>query len=368
MSNGAEVIVIGGGVVGSACAWALARRGAEVLVLEPGDAPGQGWQAAAGMLAAQIEADADDPLLPLDLAGRAFYRREAAALREVVGIDIGLVNCGILEVARSEREAEALKSRVAWQRQQAQRADWLEAGEVRDGWPWLAPTLGGFWAPEDGALDPARLVEALRAASTAHGAEWVRDAATGLDVSGERLGGVIGRATRYTADRVVIASGAWAGRCANVPRPVSVEPVRGQMAAFSWPDGIPPAIVYGAGGYLLWRNGELVAGSTMEHSGFEIDVTAPGIAGIRARAGEIYPPLRDTPPIRTWAGLRPMTPDGRPIIGPEPRLAGLWYATGHGRRGILQAGITGELVAQGLEGGVLAPELLPADPSRFWSW
>ena len=215
MPNGAEVIVIGGGAVGSACAWALARRGAEVLVLEPGDSAGQAWQAAAGMLAAQVEARSDDPLLPLDLAGRAFYHREAATIREAVGLDIGLVDCGILEVARSETEAEALKSRVAWQRQQAQRADWLEPDEVRDGWPWLAPVRGAFWAPEDGALDPTRLVDALRAASTARGTEWVRDTAIGLDVSGERLRGVIGRGGRYGGDRVVIAECAWRAAAPN---------------------------------------------------------------------------------------------------------------------------------------------------------
>ncbi len=361
-------MVIGGGAVGAACAWALSRSGAAVVVLEPEEASGVAWRAAAGMLAAQVEATDDDPLLPLDLAGRAFYQREAGPLRDATGVDIGLIGCGILDVARSEPEVEALKGRVARQRQQAQRADWLEPAEVRDGWPWLAPSRGAFWAPEDGALDPSRLVAALRAASEQCGAAWVRDRATGLDVRGGRLVGVTGDRGRYDARQVVIAHGAWAGRCANLPRPLSVEPVRGQMVAFPWPAGVAPTIVYGAGGYLLWRNGELIAGSTMEHAGFDASVTDGGIAAIVERASALYPALGGVAMSRSWAGLRPATPDGRPIIGPEPRLDGLWYATGHGRRGILQAGITGELLAAAMGGSALADELRPADPARFWSW
>ena len=368
MPTTADVVVIGGGAVGSACARAIARSGRTVTLLQRPETPGEGWRAAAGMLAAQIEAGPEDPLLNLALAGRSFYRRNAAALNEAGGADIGLLECGILQVAQTEAEAAAAKAKVAWQRQQGYRADWLGPEEIEHGWPWLAPGVGAFWAPEDGALDPVRLVAAFRADAEHHGARIVADVALGLDREGDRLLGVVGEQGRYGAGTVVIAGGAWAGRLEHLPRPVSVEPVRGQMAAFPWPANTPPAIVYGPRCYLLKRGEELLVGATMEHAGFAVAVTSAALAELLARIATVYPALAGVTPARTWAGLRPGTPDGLPIIGPEPRLNGLWYATGHGRNGILLAGITGEIIAQGIAGDPIPDELTAVRPTRFWNW
>jgi glycine oxidase len=368
MAPGSDVVVIGGGAVGSACARAIALTGRRVTLLQRAETPGEGWRAAAGMLAAQIEAGPDDPLFNLALAGRSFYRRNAEALAAAAGADIGLMECGILQIARTDAQEEASKVKVAWQRQQGYRADWLSPEEVVQGWPWIDPGVGAFWAPEDGALDPVRTVRAFRADAEQHGARVVNDVAVGLDRDGDRLLGVIGAEGRYPADAVVIAGGAWSGRLEHLPRPVSVEPVRGQMASFRWPDNRPPAIVYGERCYLLRRGDELLAGATMEHAGFEVAVTPNGLAELLARVAEIYPALASEVPLRSWAGLRPGTPDGLPIIGPEPRLPGLWYATGHGRNGILLAGITGEIVAQGIAGDEIPDELKAVRPTRFWNW
>ena len=112
----------------------------------------------------------------------------------------------------------------------------------------------------------------------------------------------------------------------------------------------------------------MLVGATMEHVGFDVRVTADGVADLQRRAGELYPPLAGATPLRTWSGLRPGSPDGLPIIGGEPRLPGLWYACGHGRNGILLAGITGELIARGIQTGSIGEELYPVRPTRFWSW
>lgn len=364
-----DVVVIGGGAVGSACARAIARAGGRVTLLQREvDPAGEAWRAAAGMLAAQIEAGPEDPLFNLALAGRTFYRRHAEALEEALGRDIGLQMTGILQIARTVAEAEAAKAKVAWQRQQGYRADWLSPEEVEQGWPWIAPGFGAFWAPEDGMLDPVRMVDAFRADAVRHGAKIVHDTAVGLLRRGDELLGVTGEKGAYPAAHVVVAGGAWAGRLEHLPRPVSVEPVRGQMAAFPWPEGVPPAIVYGPRCYLLKRGDEMLVGATMEHAGFDVEVTPQGIADLLARVVTIHPALATAKPTRTWAGLRPGTPDGLPIIGPEPRLRGLWYATGHGRNGILLAGITGEVIAQGIAGEPIPDELLPVRPTRFWNW
>ncbi len=363
-----DIAVIGGGIVGSACAWALSRAGAAVTILQREDTPGEAWRASAGMLAAQIESNPDDPLLPLGLAGRTFYRETVAELEAATGIDLGFRQQGILQVARTEATAIAFKAKVARQRQQGHHADWLEPDEVAQSWPWLPPNAGAFWSPEDGVLNPIALVEAFRADAVRHGTKIIYDTAVGLDRTGDRLNGVIGEQGRYSAPFVVIAGGAWAGRLSQLPRPLSVEPVRGQMAAFPCPTVLGSNVVYGEKCYLLRRGEELLVGSTMEHVGFDPSVTVEGISGLIERAAMLHPPLANLTPLRTWAGLRPGTPDGLPIIGVEPRLPGLWYAAGHGRNGVLLAGVTGDLVARGIQGEDVKEELSAVGPTRFWDW
>lgn len=346
MSPSHDVIVIGGGAIGAACARELASTGRKVLVLESGGDIGQAWRASGGMLAPQIEADGGDPLLELGLAARDLYRPLAEALRDSTGIDIGLWQEGIARVAATDAEAVELQSKVAWQQQQGHPSDWLDAAGVERRWPWLGPTAGALWAPRDGALDPQRLVEALRADAQRLGAVLVTDRALRVVRDGERVTGVTGEADRYTASDVVLAAGAWSGLLEGLPRPIPVQPVRGQMAALPWPADIPRAILYHKDCYLLARGSEALIGSTMEHVGFRSEVTSTGLARIFAATVVLCPGLVRSKVKRSWAGLRPMTPDGLPIIGGEPLVGGLWYATGHGRNGILLAGITGVLVRQ----------------------
>lgn len=365
MTPSYDVIVIGGGAVGAACARELTAAGRKVVILERGGRIGQAWQAAGGMLAPQIEADASDPLLSLGLAGRDHYRPLAAALLETTGIDLGLWQEGIARVAGNDVEAAGLGSKVAWQQRQGLACEWLEPHEVRRRWPWLGPAAGALWAPVDGALDPERLVLALLADAQRQGAALVGDRAVRIERVGDRVTGVTGEAGRYSAEHVLVTAGAWSGLLENLPRPLPVEPVRGQMAALPWPAAVPRAIIYHKDCYILARGGEAIIGSTMESVGFRPEVTPVGLAQIFAATLLLYPSLIRAKVRRTWAGLRPMTPDGLPIIGGEPTLRGLWYATGHGRNGILLAGITGVLLRQLLDGETTAVELQAFAADRF---
>ena len=369
MTTAPEVVIVGSGVIGAACARQLALAGRRVRIVERdlSGGGGEAWRASAGMLAPQIEVPVDDVLFELGIAGREFYRENAAALRDATGIDIGWREGGILQVASSAAEVEVLRERVAWQRQHGHHCEWLDPGEVTRDWPWLAPTLGGQLAPRDGYLDPVRLVEALRADAVRLGARIVSDRITALTRSNGRATGVQGREW-HPAEHVVLAAGAWSGRIANLPRPVSVEPVRGQLVAYPWPEGAPPSTVFGHGSYLLPRGHEGIAGTTMEHAGFAAEVTESGIASIRARVEALVPALSGVGILRAWAGLRPGTPDGRPIVGREPGLEGLWYATGHGRNGILYAGITGQIIEDLLSGEATFEEAWLLRPERFWNW
>lgn len=338
-----------------------------MLVIQPGGHEGAAWEAAAGMLSPQIEAAEDDPLFELGLAGREYYAQLAGPLEASTGIPLGFWQEGIARLALDEADVAALKARVAWQRQQGHLCDWFDADEVLARWPWVGPNRGALWAPREAAIEPAALVRALLADAVAAGARVVEDRVIGLQRRGERVQGVMGRET-WSAEHVVVAAGAWSGQLAGLPRPLPVVPIRGQMAAFPWPPAIEPAIVYGKHSYLVARGGEAIAGSTMEHAGFSAEVTAAGLAHIFNAVTALCPALSNLDVIRTWAGFRPMTPDGLPVIGKEPRVEGLWYATGHGRNGILLAGITGQIIRQLINGEPSVDDLTPYRPQRFFEW
>jgi glycine oxidase len=320
------------------------------------------------MLAPQIEAGPEEPLLELGLAARELYCSLAPELLETTGIDIGFWQEGIAAVAASEAEAAELRARCAWQRQQGHLTDWLDEDEVRVRWPWLGPTAGAFFAPHEGALEPARLVEALCRDAERLGATLAQDTITSVETRGERLTGVVGTRARYPAELVVVAAGAWSPMIEGIPRPLAVAPVRGQMAALPWPAGERRAIVYGHGGYVVARGDEAIVGSTMEYAGYQSEVTGEGLARVFDAVSALWPGADRGHVRRTWAGLRPVTADGLPIIGAEPRLGGLWYATGHGRNGILLAALTGRLVRQLIAGESPDEDLARCSPERFWRW
>jgi glycine oxidase len=363
-----DVIVVGGGVVGAACAHALARRGLAVTVLDPGPPPGSATLAAAGMLAPFAEAEPDDPMLGIAVRARDHYATLAPELEEETGLSLLYRTDGIVEVAFTEEDVDALRGAISWQRQSGFAVDWIDAEELRDLHPGVGPTaLGAALAPEDGGIDPVALRQALlSSAQRVHGAAIVAEAAEQLLFEGERVCGVRTASDTLTAGSVVIAAGAWSGRVRGLPRSLPVEPVRGQIVTFPWPEGEPPAIVYGAHGYVMERDGTAIAGSTMERVGFDVATTPEGIQRVREIAARIFPALAEREPTETWAGLRPMSPDGRPIIGRDPLVPNLLYATGHGRNGILLAAMTGDLIAQIQMDEEIDYDLSPIDPARLW--
>jgi glycine oxidase len=319
------------------------------------------------MLAPFAEAQPEDPLLGLSVRARDLYNDLGPQLLEETGIDIGLRTEGILQVAFSEEEASRLKNDIAWQRQSGFAIEWLSLDDVRALVPGIGPEAqGGALAPEDGGLEPMALRDALLKAAALKGATLVVDEqAEALLIREGRVEGVRTGSGDRRAGAVVVAAGCWSGRLEGLPRPLPVEPIRGQMAALAWPQGEPPAIVYGGGGYVLERGGEAIAGSTMEDAGFATGTTEEGLRQVYRNMRRIFPALTGAPVHRTWAGLRPGTPDGRPLLGPDPDVPNLWYATGHGRNGILLAAMTGTILAGLYLRDEVELDLSSLDPARF---
>ncbi len=341
--------------------------GRKVLVLEPTDRAGEAWRASAGLLAPQIDSSEDPPLFELGIAGREYYRSQVVALRDETGIDCGLFDGGILRLARGADQATRLRDSVAWQRQHGHRTEWMDPTEVHSEYPWVGLSDGALFAPQDGSIDPIRLVEALRTSAAKRGTTFERDSAVGLVIEGGRVVGVRGARGTYAAGAVVVAAGAWRGRLEGLPRPVSVEPVKGQMVSKRWPAGVPPGIYYAGQGYVLERDGEALCGTTSEHVGFSADATDEGERAVVRWADSVVPALAPLKVERRWAGLRPGTPDGLPIVGAEPNAPGLWYATGGGRNGILLAGIIAVSLGHLMAGEATFEGIEALRPGRFWS-
>ena len=363
-----DVIVVGGGLAGAACARQLAIQQLSVRILDSGSEDGIASTAAAGMLAPLAESAPEDPLLSMSVRGRDLYYELAPALKEETGIDIGLWNDGILQLALSTEEATRLTHEIAWQRQRGFKSDWLSQDDLQEQYPGLTPeALGAKLAPEDGGLEPEPLLKAFLASAKRHNAELSRGVhvdevviengtAVGVRAGGETISG----------GAVVVAAGAWSGRIGGLPRPLSIEPIRGQMLAVDWPTDEPPAIVYAESGYVMHRNGEALAGTTMEHAGFDAVNTVEGIERVQKIMRTIYPSLDGAETKRRWVGLIPCSPDGHPIVGQDADVEALWYATGHGRNGVLLAAVTGEIIAQLFTDAPIEYDITPLDPGRFW--
>ncbi len=361
-----DVLVVGGGIIGAACARALAVAGAEVEVIDDSRA-GAATPASAGLLAPTVEAKREDPLLGIRVRGRDMYAELAPELHDETGIDPGLWTEGILRVAFTEADVAKGKADIAWQRQAGMHTDWVPPPELRDRAPGISTkALGALLAPEDGAIDPPALWKSLLASCEQRAVSTVKGTAKSILIEDSKAVGVRTDSGTRRGGAVLVAAGCWSGRLSGLPRPMSVEPIRGQMISVSWPAEEPPAIVVGPEGYLLKREDNLIAGATFEHAGFNTRVTKDGRSQMLDMASQLYPVLTYAKAQHAWAGLRPGTPDGRPIIGADPEIEGLWYATGHGRSGILLASVTADIVARLYNDQSVEHSLTDVSPARFW--
>lgn len=371
-----DVVVVGGGIIGCAAARELAGRGLAVTVVERRRVGGQASGAAAGMLAPWSEAEEPGPFLDLGREALAGFAAEAEALREETGVDPQFVASGLLRLALDEDEAERLRRRLSWQRALGARAEELGPAEARALEPALPEGLvaAAFYAEEHHVYSPS-LVAAVAMSAARRGVRFLEGVeAVALHRAGGRVAGVRlagADAGLLPAGCVVLAAGAWTGllaREAGVPLPV--EPVRGQIIAlFQRPPCFRRTLFAEAGYAVAKVDGTVAVGATEDRAGFDDRVTAGGVARLADVALRLAPGLDRAAFRHAWAGLRPWSPDGLPLVGPVPGADGLVVAAGHHRNGILLSLLTGRLVAEGVTRGLwraaLRPErFLPVGGSR----
>lgn len=368
----ADVVIIGGGVIGLAIARALGISGVrDVLLIERNSLGGESSSAAAGMLAPQAEANRAHEFFYLTCQSRDMYPGFAAALLDETGIDIELETTGTLYLAFTEQDADELEKRYQWQTRAGLPIETLSATAVRQLEPSIREDVrAALKFPFDTQVENRRLISALASANERLGVRMeIGTAVTALKIERNRVVGIETSRGFIASQSVVIAGGAWSSLLSasdNALPNLRIKPVRGQMLCFEANPQIARHVIYTPRGYIVpRRDGRLLAGSTTEHAGFEKCVTAAGVHSILSAALEISPRIASLPLTDSWAGLRPRAADTLPVLGPCAEIAGVFYATGHYRNGILLAPITGELIARAIVDGVFPQALQIFSPDRF---
>ena len=355
----ADVIVVGGGLAGVTTALACARRGLTVTLVD-GDHRGAASRASAGVLGPSIgRGPKGGRVGRFMFAARDRFPGFLDELREATGSDVPMVR-GALELALNDTHLAELRARAA----ALPDARLVGASDVAALEGALVPVTGALLHPHDGAVDVRALRAALdEAVRLSPRIAPIRATATSIDASGCDV--TLSDGTRAAASHVVIACGAWVSEMRGLPRPLPVRPVKGEVAVAAEPVALS-RVVFGAGGYLVPRGANLLVGATSEEVGFSAELTT---AGATALAGTARALLRDWPADAAFAaqdaGLRPMTPDGYPILGRDPDIPQLLYACGYSRNGVLVSPLAADCLAALIAGDDAAFDLSAFAIARF---
>lgn len=367
-----NIIIVGAGVIGLAIAWRLAQAGAAVTLYDKGRAGGGASHAAAGMLAACIEAEpGEGHLLALGRASQVLWPGFAAELEEAASATVDLRCEGTIVAALTEDDRARLQHQLAFQQSLGLPVAWLPASEVRRREPQLAAGLiGALWSPQDHQVDNRRLAAALRTAVGRAGATLHEETAVDHIVhDGQRVQGVMVAGVLQAADVVLLAAGAWSREVPLLPSlaRLPVRPVKGQMLALRMDPAAPVLrhVLRVPDVYLVPRHdGRLIIGATVEEKGFDRTITAGGMLSLIEAAWRALPAIEELAIDETWVGFRPGSRDDTPILGPGP-VDGLVYATGHYRNGILLTPVTAQTIADLVLHGTVDPLIQPLSAARF---
>lgn len=376
MTRTADVVVVGGGVIGCAVAYYLAKRGHEVtLVDQPkrgratsasagglwplGESVGLGcgvifYKAMAGMgpLPDGVHSPGQLPPSFLEFAMRsnAMFPELAQELRDSSGMDIEYERTSLIFLMYDE--ADIAFAKPLWERCPCGRdlTEWLRPEELAKAEPAVTRKVhGALRFHGDDQVNPYRLADAFRASARNLGATVLTHTeVTGIRVKSGHVHAVETAATSIPCHLVVNAAGAWApevGRMAGIAIPV--RPVRGQILGSETLPKVLGACLSTTDCYLAQKgHGEIIIGSTTEEVGFDVGVKPAAMKTLSAGAIRAMPFLKNVRLKRVWSGLRPGSPDELPILGPVESLGGYLNACGHFRTGILNAPLTGLLIAE----------------------
>ena len=360
----ADVIIIGGGIIGCAIAYNLAKRNVKPLLIDKATIVGTeaSW-AGAGILTSH--ASTHEPYPTLCRASLALYPALAEELRAETQIDIEFIQSGTLSVFFNQAEAAGLIGLADRRVKRGFSAEVLTAEQAWQLEPALAKSIAGaVLFPEDAQVRNPKMVTALAKGAAKLGAQFLfGNPVTDFVKEDGRVTGVVVNGETLYADTFVIAAGCWAGTLiAELGVPIQVEPVKGQIVLIETMPPLFQHIVDGLGIYIVPRaDGKVLLGATVEFVGYDKTATVDGAKQMIDAGVAIAPSLANGAFVQTWAGLRPYTKNG-PLLGYLPECDNVVLATGHFKNGILLAPITGQLIAELITTGQPALPLEPFQP------
>lgn len=362
-----DVAVAGGGLIGVSIALELARAGLRVGLFDRQE-PGQeaSW-AGAGILSPAPESAATISLVPLGKASMAIYPKFVRMVEEISGQSTGYRPKGTLQALFSRDAREELSTVIALHHGLGLKAEPLRAEDARELEPSLSEDLeAGVLRPDEASVDNRAMTQAVLEAARRSGVQFFPGSS--VDAIWRKSGKCVGlslKNEKIAAQWTVIAAGCFSASIEGVAAYAPVRPAKGQMIALRADDLKIERVLWSEKIYLVPRNdGRILAGATVEYTGFEKSLTAGGIEKVLAGAIELSPGLANARVEETWAGLRPDSPDHLPILGPTD-IDGLLIATGHFRGGILLTPITARLVADWVTQQSVSVDWDRFSPMRF---
>ncbi|MGA9056116.1 MAG: glycine oxidase ThiO [Terriglobia bacterium] len=373
-SRTADVIVIGGGLIGSSIALRLAQAKLRVLVFDRGEPGAEASSAAAGMVAPQGETSEPDAFFALCAASHALFPDFVSEIEELSGQEVGFRREGSLLVAVEEKQVAELEKLFWTQTRAGLPLERLTPASLQHKMPGLSSEIRlALGISEDYWVDNEKLTRAVIEAAQRLGvrfyahcpAEEVNVRENRVEAIHANSGHAGGETTPFSAGCFVLAAGCWSeGLAAQVGLALPMQPCRGQMMEFESPHELPYVVRAGIH-YLVPRSARrVVVGTTVEYAGFEKAVTAEGLQSILNGAMRFAPFLKDCSFRRAWAGLRPDTPDHLPVLG-YSKLQNLILATGHFRHGILLAPVTAQQISELVLARSTSLSLEAYRPTRF---
>jgi glycine oxidase len=343
-----DVAIAGGGLIGSSIALELQRAGLGVGLFDRQEPGLEASWAGAGILSPAPESAALVALVPLGKASMAIYPEFVRMVEEASGHSAGYRPKGTLQALFSRHAREELSTVIALHHGLGLRAEPLSRRDARALEPALSEDLeAGVLRPEEASVDNRALTQAVLEAARRSGVQFFpARGAEAIWREGGRCLGLNLKNEKVEAQWTVIAAGCFSANIQGVAAYAPVRPAKGQMVALRADDLRIERVLWSEKIYLVPRNdGRILAGATVEYTGFEKGLTAGGLEKILAGAIELSPGLAGSRVEETWAGLRPDSPDHLPILGPTD-IDGLLIATGHFRGGILLTPITAQLVRE----------------------
>jgi glycine oxidase len=364
-----DVAIAGGGLIGASIALDLARAGLGVGLFDRQEPGLEASWAGAGILSPAPESAALIALVPLGKASMAIYPEFVRMVEETSGRSAGYRPKGTLQALFSRHAREELSTVIALHHGLGLRAEPLSARDARALEPSLSEDLeAGVLRPEEASVDNRALTQAVLEAARRSGVQFF--SASGAEAiwrEGGRCLGLNLKNEKVEAQWTVIAAGCFSANIQGVAPYAPVRPAKGQMVALRADDLKIERVLWSEKIYLVPRNdGRILAGATVEYTGFEKVLTAGGLEKILAGAIELSPGLAGSRVEESWAGLRPDSPDHLPIVGPTD-IDGLLIATGHFRSGILLTPITARLVREWVTEQRVTVDWDRFSPMRFQS-